>query len=73
MDRQMILDHLALAERHVAESAADIERQSKTLAELEQDGHTIAAESARSLLALFENLQAQHVADRDGLLKELSS
>jgi hypothetical protein len=51
MDRQMVLDHLALAERHIAEGKIAIERQQTLIAELEQGGHDITM--SRQLLSQF--------------------
>jgi hypothetical protein len=38
MNQQMIVDHLAMAERHVPEGATHLERQRHILAELTADG-----------------------------------
>ncbi len=70
-DRVQLREHLALAERHVAEGERVVARQREIVAELERDGHDAAAAQARQLLAQFEELLALHVADRDRLRKEL--
>ena len=60
----MIEDHLAQAERHVAEQRARV-------AALARDGH----DTTESLLLLsqFQELQELHVTDRDRLRDELAS
>ena len=69
MDRSMIREHLAQAERHVSEGERHVARQREIVATLERDGHDTVA--ARATLTQFEELQAMHVADRDRLLGEL--
>jgi len=69
MDRQMILDYLKLAERHVANGTAHIERQRQIIAEVDRDGHPIGR--SEELLAVFENSLTMHIAVRDRLLGEL--
>jgi hypothetical protein len=69
MDRTMLQDHLAPAERHVIEGERHIARQRELVAELKRDGHD--SDLAQSLLRSFEELQAMHVADRGRLRKEL--
>jgi hypothetical protein len=70
MDRQMMLDHLALAERHIAEGKIIIERQETLIAELEQDSHDITL--ARELLSQFLQTQKSHEEDRERLRRELA-
>jgi hypothetical protein len=69
MNRAMILAHLAQAERHVAQSQEHIAKQTAIVARLEVDGHDTA--EARILLRLFVDLQVEHQAHRDRLLKAL--
>ena len=69
MERAMILDHLALAERHVREGEQHVSKQRALVGELKRDGHDTA--TAIRLLKEFEEVQAMHVADRDRLLAEL--
>ena len=47
MDRQMVLDHLALAEGHIAEGKIAIERQQTLIAELEQGGKRVVGAFAQ--------------------------
>ena len=68
----MLQDHLALAERHVAQGHTHIQRQRAIVTELTCDGHIEAAITAAELLALFEETEAFHIAHRDRLLKELA-
>jgi len=67
MDRQMELEHLAKAERHVAEGLEHIQRQCEVIAQLERgEGHEQAIERARTLLNTFlesQVLHEQHLAD----------
>jgi hypothetical protein len=69
MDRAMLFDHLALAERHISQGERHVRRQRELVAQLSRDGHDIA--QARSLLTQFEEMLALHKADRDRLLREL--
>jgi hypothetical protein len=68
MDRALIVQHLAQAERHIAAGQQHIERQRQIIRELKY-GHDLA--SAKDLLAQFEELQLLHIRDRDRLKKEL--
>jgi hypothetical protein len=70
MDRQMIIDHLELAERHVAEGASRVGRQRQLLTELICDG--LPSLQSKLLLKTFEECLAMHIADRERLLKELN-
>jgi len=69
MERAALEDHLAAAERHLAEAEWQATNQRELVAELEHDGHDIV-EPAR-LLAELEEVLAAHVADCDRLRKEL--
>lgn len=71
MDKAILQDHLAHADRHVLEGNGHIARQREIVATLEREGHDTVA--ARALLAQFEELQAMHIADRDRLLRELGN
>ena len=68
-DRQMIIDHLERAERHVFEGTARVARQRQLLTELICDG--LPSLQSKLLLKTFEECLAMHIADRDRLLKEL--
>ena len=70
MDREMLQEHLAQAERHISEGECHIARQREIIAEL--DGSGQYWQIALDLLHQFEQLQALHIADRDRLRKELS-
>jgi hypothetical protein len=67
MDRQMIADHLELAERHVSQGALHLEKQRQIIATLIEGGHDVR--QAKDLLSVLEETQALHVADRDRLRK----
>ena len=71
MDRAILLERLAQAERHVAGSVQLIARQRTVIANLECHGHD--TNQARGLLAQFQSTQALHIADRDQLKKELEA
>jgi len=71
MDRPGLLNLLVIAERHVLEGARHIERQKQIIAELERDGHD--ATTGHNTLAVFEEAQQLHIADRDRLLKVLAA
>jgi hypothetical protein len=70
MDRNMILDHLAVVRRHVARGEQIVARQRETIARLERAGCDTS--DATRLLLQFGELQALHVADRERLEKMLS-
>lgn len=65
----MQLRHLEEAERHIAQGLRHIADQERIVADLEQGGHD--AVQARRLLENFHATQAQHVAHRDHMLREL--
>jgi hypothetical protein len=69
----MVVRHLAQAEDHVALSRVRIARQTEIVAELERGGHEQAAQTARELLATFEDTLQSHLDDRERLLKELDA
>jgi hypothetical protein len=69
IDRKLWHEHLAQADRHVAEGKQQVARQREIVAKLERDGHNAAA--PRDLLRLFEEMQAMYIADRDRILKDL--
>lgn len=68
--RGALLDHLAMAERHIAQGAAIIDKQKLLILELERDGHD--THRSRALLRQFEDVQHLHIADRDRLIAELA-
>jgi hypothetical protein len=70
MDKAMILEHLALAERHIAQGRRTIAHQKQIILDLKNGGHDTTM--ARSLLASFKDIQKMHIADRDRLKKELA-
>ena len=70
MDREMIRRHLDQAEDHVRKGAEAVRKQKLILAHLEKDGHDTAM--ARKLLNSFEAIEADHIADRARIRKELA-
>jgi hypothetical protein len=71
MQRAMLVRHLEMARRHVAEGERHVARQRELVAELERDGHDTA--QSRDLLKQFEELLALHVSDRDRIEQELTA
>lgn len=71
MDRQTTAEHLAQAERHVAEGRHVIEIQQNIIAGLERVGHDSA--QARKLLGTLQETQAMHLGERDRLQRELTA
>jgi len=69
MDRSMQLQHLAEAEQHIASGVEHISKQELRIADLDFRGQDSTL--ARSLLKTFCLLQAQHIAHRDHILREL--
>ena|ERR1700683_2320483 len=69
MNRALIESHLALAERHVADSRERLLPQQKIIAQLESSGRSrsLTATMARDLLQLFRAELAMHIADRNRL------
>ena len=72
MNRAILEQYLSLTEEHVALSKKHIARQRELIGELERDCHAQLAETAKQLLALFLELDAEHVAHSDRLRRELS-
>ena len=70
MDRFILKQHLAEAEACVTLGMHHIEQQRDLIAKLESGGCDSA--EARGLLALFEELQVEHIVHRDRLRNELS-
>lgn len=69
MDISMHLRHLAEAERHIASGIEHISKQELCIADLDYRGQDSTL--ARSLLQTFCFLQAEHIAHRDRILREL--
>ena len=69
MDSDMLKRHLALADEHIATGHKNLARQRTVIAELERHGHDTS--EAIATLDLFEEVQAQHIADRARILSEL--
>jgi len=69
MDRAILRQHLAQAERHVAEGKRHLLRQEERIAELDRDGHDTV--EARRLLATLRATQRLHEQDVERLLGEL--
>jgi hypothetical protein len=70
MDRALIEQHLALAEKHVRDGEVILVRQREVLANLARDGHDTSR--ASQILQEFEDVQQMHIADRERLRRELA-
>lgn len=70
MDRKQLLEHLALAERHVKQGEEHVARQIDLIARLEAGGHDTT--EAKRLLGEFQELLAVHIVGRDRLLEQLA-
>lgn len=70
MDRHILLDHLAQADRHVDQGERHLAQQRAQVDALERDGHD--ATVARELLDTLEQTQVLHLADRDRIRRELN-
>jgi hypothetical protein len=71
MDKTMLENHLAQAERHVALGHEHVQNQRVLIVKLARDGHDTTM--ARKLLSQFEEIQRSHIADRDRLKDELAA
>jgi len=67
MDRWALLQHLAQAERHVAEGMVHLARQRALIAELTQAGHD--SEEACAILDTLMETQLLHEQEREHLLR----
>src|SRR5579883_3437661 len=65
----MELDHLALAEKAVAQGQQHIDREEQMIADLDRGGHDTRL--ARETLATLRRMQAEHVAHRNLILEML--
>ena len=70
MDRVLLEDHLAQAERHIAEGKVHVERQRQIVDEVVRRGGD--ARRSTALLNVFEDTLAAHVEERDRLRSELA-
>jgi hypothetical protein len=70
VDRDLALQHLAKAEQHVVDGERHVRNQRQIVVQREQRGGDPA--EPKRLLALFEEVQAMHVAHRDRLADEVS-
>lgn len=66
----MLLQRLAMAERHVAEGWEHLRRQRELISEQERDGRDTSL--ARDLLVTMEKSQEQHCAARDRIAEKLA-
>lgn len=71
MHRDLLVQNLEAAERHVAQGDSFIKHQRELIAELTRDGHDPSA--ATELLKTFEATQALHIEGRDRIRTELAA
>ena len=69
MNRSMQLRQLAEAERHISRGEQHISSQELRITDLDRRGQDSTL--ARALLETFLLVQAQHIAHRDHILREL--
>ncbi|MBR0714058.1 hypothetical protein [Bradyrhizobium liaoningense] len=69
MNRDLLLQHLAIAERHVAKGEAHLAKQEALVAELDRDGHDTTG--ALAVLYTMRQTQRLHEQERDRILAEL--
>ena len=69
MNRSRQLQHLEQAERHLLRGEQNVSDQEQRIEDLEDHGHDTTL--ARALLETFLCTQAQFVAHRDQILREL--
>ena len=69
MDRTMLLQHLALAERHISEGAEHLAKQQELIDRLASHKHD--TKDAMAVLTTMRKTQANHLQDRDRVVKEL--
>jgi hypothetical protein len=67
MNHAMRQEHLALAERHVAQARRDVVCQRQIVGELIRDNHDTT--EAQRLLVQFETALKAHIEDRDRWLR----
>jgi|SRR5437016_358333 hypothetical protein len=70
-NRQMLRKHLAVAEQSLVTDEIQITKQLQLVAKLQAGGHDVR--KPKAVLAEFEQLQREHLAHRDHLLKKLAS
>jgi hypothetical protein len=70
MERDLLKDHLAQAERHIAEGRDHVERQRQIVEEVVRRGEN--ADRSKALLELFENTLEAHFEERDRLRDKLA-
>jgi hypothetical protein len=70
MKVEMLRRHLAMAEGYVKSGERHLDQQRRIVGDLESIGHPRAA-LARALLATLEDLQREHLGNRDFLRSEL--
>jgi hypothetical protein len=69
MDRTVIIEHLALAQKHIVEGELRVREQREYVAKLASRGEDTGL--SKRILARLEAVLAMHVADCDRLIREL--
>jgi hypothetical protein len=70
MERALLMEHLAMAERHVTQGEEHVRRQRELVRHLATHGHDTG--QAEELLVEFERMLVLHKADRDRVRAELA-
>lgn len=74
MDRDMLVEHLRQAERHVTSGERILKHQRCVVEHLRRDRHSEPLiDAAERLLRSFEEVQSMHVADMTRLRGELAT
>src|SRR5262245_53816063 len=66
----VLKQHLALAEKHIAEGVAHVEQERQIVEELKRRGQDFRRSA--DLLELFKETLADHISERDRLLEALA-
>ena len=66
---EMVREHLAQAEEHVAQGEYQLAQQREIIAQLERDSDD--GRASLEMLKQLQQMQAQHIFDRDRLRAEL--
>ncbi len=73
VDKKVLLRHLDEARTHIALGDKHIARQREIVAEFEKAGDGDDLVTAKALLESYMQLQAMHIADLQGIERELLS
>ena len=71
LQRDVLKQHLALAEKHIAEGVVHVEQERQIVEELKRRGQDVRRSA--DLLELFKETLADHISERDRVLEELAA